>query len=221
MPIETVAPAARAESFLGDLAGVVSHDLNNLLNTMLLQVTILEHKGLPDELRGETAVIRQTGRAAAALLKQFQEHLRPERPRVETVDLNGVVRTAAASWGKKVNLKLAAALPPIQGDAAEMARALALLLAEAGAVSSQVPLVETALADERVLSRIGDGGPPMSEDALARFFEPFQRFRPGSDGLRLPIGRALVRRLQGNIRAENRPEGGVVLVVEWRRADTP
>jgi len=218
-PPSASAGSPRDESLHGDLCSLVAHDLNNLLNTMLLQLTILERKGLPEELLSETAVIRQTGRQAAALLKHLQDHVRPETSPLLPLDLNELVREVFAGRNG-VRLELAAHLPRVQGRPEELRQALQMLVADiaASAPDSSLILARSEVAEDRVLLHISDEGPSVSPEDLPRHFGPFFRPRPGSDGVRLPVCRAMVRRLHGSVRAENRAEGGMWHVVELRRA---
>ena len=62
---------------------------------------------------------------------------------------------------------------------------------------------------------VEDEGPGIPEADLERVFEPFVRLEvsrsrdTGGSGLGLAIARSIVRSHGGDIRLENRPEGGV------------
>src|SRR5947209_5007276 len=58
---------------LGELTSSVTHEFNNLLNNIMLHMAVLEQRGLSDELRAETSQVKQAGRQAATLIKQFQQ----------------------------------------------------------------------------------------------------------------------------------------------------
>jgi len=67
----------------------------------------------------------------------------------------------------------------------------------------------------KVMIVIDDDGPGVPEDAVARLMEPFERLEPsrgrrtGGAGLGLAIVKALAKSQHGNLRIENRPEGGL------------
>jgi signal transduction histidine kinase len=62
---------------------------------------------------------------------------------------------------------------------------------------------------------VDDDGPGVPEEAAARLMEPFERLEPsrgrstGGAGLGLAIVKALAKSQHGNLRIENRPEGGL------------
>ena len=72
---------------IGELMGPVSHEINNFMNAMMLQLSVVEPK-MPEETRGELAAIREQAANAVAVLKQLRDCRRrkPRTPR--TVDLH-------------------------------------------------------------------------------------------------------------------------------------
>ena len=60
---------------------------------------------------------------------------------------------------------------------------------------------------------VADTGSGLSEELLARLFQPFVTRRPDGTGLGLWISRGLVERYGGDIRAGNRSGGGAVFTV--------
>lgn len=73
---------------------------------------------------------------------------------------------------------------------------------------------------------ISDDGPGIASDLLDQIFEPFFRADPARQqkipgaGLGLTISREIIRRAGGDIRIANRPEGGLVQVVELPSINT-
>ena len=210
-----------------DLAYLLGHEFNNFLNNVFLHLSILELSGGEAKIRAEAEAIRHLGRALAAKVQQFQQLSRKHRPAPEPVDFNAAVRAAAAeaetASGIKLSLQLADDLPHVLGTILDLKHLVELLLqaatASLPATGGQIILRTHAAGHHGVLS-VADNGKSVAEDQLQRLFEPFEAVRPGSEGLKLAICRALVRRLQGNIHAENRPgEDGLTVIVELRLAD--
>ena len=67
------APSRADLQHAAEMADLVAHEINNLLNNILLHVAVLEQKGLPEALRPETGQLKQVGRQAATLVRQLQQ----------------------------------------------------------------------------------------------------------------------------------------------------
>jgi two-component system sensor histidine kinase KdpD len=111
-------------------------------------------------------------------------------------------------------------LPPVLLDYVEIDQVLSNLLENAARYTppgAEIRIVVRALAD-RVEVEVADRGPGISPAALAGLFEPFKRgdvARPpvaGGTGLGLAVSRGLIQAHGGDIRAENRPDGGARFV---------
>jgi signal transduction histidine kinase len=83
--------------------------------------------------------------------------------------------------------------------------------AEPGAVGEQAG----------ILFAVEDDGPGFPPDALAHVFEPFFTRRRGGTGLGLSIVQRIVDQHQGEIVADNRPEGGAVVTVKLPLKPSP
>jgi two-component system, NtrC family, sensor kinase len=66
---------------------------------------------------------------------------------------------------------------------------------------------------DAVVIEVADTGTGLSEELLARLFQPFVTRRPDGTGLGLWISRGLVERYGGDIRAANRAEGGALFTL--------
>jgi two-component system sensor histidine kinase HupT/HoxJ len=75
----------------------------------------------------------------------------------------------------------------------------------------------------RAIIRIADTGPGIPGEAIGRIFDPFFTTKPVGEGtgLGLSISYEIVTKHGGEIRAENRPEGGAVFTLELPVARVP
>ncbi len=75
-------------------------------------------------------------------------------------------------------------------------------------------------ADDSAIIEVADSGPGLSDELLARLFQPFVTRRPEGTGLGLWISRSLVERYGGDIHAGNRaaPGNGAVFTVSLKTA---
>jgi signal transduction histidine kinase len=233
---------------VADLIDVATHEFNNILNNILMHLAIVERSNIPAALRDQTVAIRQKGLRDVDLVRRLQKLSRGQQPQQQPIDLNQVVRDTAAALngggdladpecviypfasaadggrGVRLQVDLAGDLPPALGNYFDLKHLLKLLLVNAAAVMGSGPgsiTVRTRRLDQAVQLCVEDPGPSLNPEELSKLFELFAVARPGDDGARLVICKAVARRLQATIRGENRPEGGMVFVVELRPADTP
>src|SRR3954470_24396288 len=78
---------------VGEAAGVVSHELNNVFNNFVLMIAVLKRR-LPEEVREELTPLRQQALLAADLQRQFDQYRGRRRQLPVPTDLNEVVRAA-------------------------------------------------------------------------------------------------------------------------------
>jgi two-component system C4-dicarboxylate transport sensor histidine kinase DctB len=200
-----------------DLATVVAHEFNNVLNNIQLQLAVIELKGGAETVHAELNGIRQIANNAAAMVRQFQAYGRKHHPPLAPVDLNAAVN-AAVSGRAAVQLRLHPNLPLILGTEADIQRLIRLLLPDNDALGSGAATITTEPDEGQVVVRMTDSGPQIPNEFILAVFEPFAVARPGYETWTLAVCKALVRRLQGTIDAANRPEGGMVFTIRFRIA---
>jgi len=226
---------------LGELAGPLVHEFNNLLNTWTLHLALLEQQtpGAAADLQG----LRQQMRRMTAQVGRFQCYRQGDPP-VEGADLGWAVSRAlqclarAAQDGPdglpleiqpadeagpnavRVSLDLADDLPPVRSHEADLERLCRFLLRNAAraarvARSSRMGNMEVTVrvfADKgEVVLTVEDSGPDVATALLPHVFEPDPKSREGVCGLELAACRSIIRRLNGRISARGRPGGGLTV----------
>jgi two-component system, NtrC family, C4-dicarboxylate transport sensor histidine kinase DctB len=217
---------------VGEVTGPMVHEVNNFLNVCQLHVAVLEAE-VPEGLRADLTEIRRQGAALTALIKQLQKYRQRQQAGLQPVDLNAAVRAAVDALRRApvpgrhgergapaVHLQLAPDLPPVPGSFADLKRLADFLLANAAAAGGDRLTVRTEAAAGKVVLRVEDSGPAIAPELLPRLFEPEVVGRPGTEALELAACKGLVRRLQGKILGENRPGGGVAVIVELTAKQT-
>jgi CheY-like chemotaxis protein len=140
-----------------------------------------------------------------------------------------------------VRLELAADLPPIQADPAQVRQVLVSLVtnaaeaseARAGGVivSARVAEVTPGAADanfalvpppgQYVVLTVSDTGTGMTPDVRARMFDPFFTTKFAGRGLGLAAVLGIVRAHEGGIRVQSAPGRGTEVAVYWPVATGP
>src|SRR5688572_16270885 len=68
---------------MGELARPLVHEVNNFLNTIMLQLAAMQ-PGLPPQFADDLQVIRRRGKQLAQLVQQWQRQPRCEKPSTRT-----------------------------------------------------------------------------------------------------------------------------------------
>jgi Signal transduction histidine kinase len=216
---------------LGRLAATIAHDFNNVLSAVGGYADLLQSDGtLPESARQDVAEIVQAAERGRVLTKQLAAVARRPKTTLGPVIVNEVVRAAArvvedaAGAPIALSLSLAPELPPVHADAAQLAKVLAQIMANArDAMPAGGPLaVATVLVTEADASTVQitvrDSGSGMDGATRERCFEPFFTTRrdSGHRGVGLTMARAYILEMNGRIAVESLPGQGTAVVVTLR-----
>ena len=215
----------RSDELKTALLRSVSHDLRTPLTSIIAAGTALDSPTLTEEERHQLseAVVAE-GERLSRLVENLLDVSRLEsglaEPRLEPVDLTGVLGAARESLGEDagvVRLGIDAEIPALTADPVQLERAFANLLANAIRHGGGQPvLVRAREVGGRLVVRIVDRGPGIPEPERERIFEPFyRREHGGGSGLGLPIAKGFVEASGGEIAAESVPGQGSTFVVSF------
>ncbi|HYH54737.1 MAG TPA: ATP-binding protein [Solirubrobacterales bacterium] len=215
----------RSDELKTALLRSVSHDLRTPLTSIIAAGTALDSPTLTEDERHElsTGVVAE-GERLSRLVENLLDVSRLEsglaRPRLEPVDLAGVLEAARESLGgdaAAVRLGIDAEIPALTADPVQLERAFANLLANAVRHSGGQPvLVRSRKVGSRLVVRVVDQGPGIPEQDQERIFEPFYRRESGEgSGLGLSIARGFVEANEGEISVESVPGQGSTFVVSF------
>jgi K+-sensing histidine kinase KdpD len=231
MKAEAIEAAAlrRSDELKTALLRSVSHDLRTPLTSIIAAGTALDSPTLTEPERHELseAVVEQ-GQRLAHLVENLLDVSRLEsgsaEPRREPIDLVGVLEAARESLGGDgalVKFGIAAEIPELVADPAQLERAFANLLINALRYGEERQvLVRSREVGGRLVVRIVDQGPGIPEGERERIFEPFYQ-REGSEGsgLGLSIARGFIEANGGEIAVESMPGQGSTFVVSFALVD--
>jgi two-component system cell cycle sensor histidine kinase/response regulator CckA len=226
---------------LGILAGGIAHDFNNLLVAVLGNADLALMQ-LPQSVSGYQNVqeIKTAAMRARELTNQMLAYSGKGRFVVRSLQLGDVVREMGqlleAAIPKKVSLRydLAAKLPPVEVDAAQIRQVVMNLVTNAAeAMGDQGGRITLAsgqqLADEAYLKtsylhqdlpagdyvfiEVSDDGCGMDPDTRERLFEPFFTTKFQGRGLGLAAVLGIVNGHRGTIKVHSEPGHGSSLKV--------
>lgn len=204
---------------VGEIVGPVAHEFNNLLNTLLLQIAVLEQT-CPEALKEDIAGLKQHGRTAAALVRLVQQYRRQSSSEEPQCDLNEAVKAAVAAVHAgalprdvKVGFMPGGGLAPVRAGFPDVKRLASFLLGNAVLSGCQEVMVRTETGARGVALVVNLTGPSVDPAFLTRLAAPALAAREGTAGLELAAARSLTRRLGGELSA-GPTEGGVRVTVE-------
>jgi two-component system sensor histidine kinase KdpD len=219
----------RSDAIKTAILRAVSHDLRSPLTAIRAATEGLESTALDLSDSDREALLttidveaKRLDRLVANLLDLSRLELGAAEPKPQLWTLETLVGQALASLGAeadRVEVSLAADLPPVEVDGAQIELVLANLLDNALKFSSPSDPVELAgeSTDGVVTVIVADHGPGLDEGDLERIFEPFEQGRATSrgTGLGLAIARGFAHANGAALRAETGSPGArFVLTLE-------
>ena len=215
-PLWTSAEAAR----------LIAHELNNCLNAISLQNSVLKAK-LSADFAPSLAVIRQQTLGAGDLIKRLQQYRLASSAPPGEVDLTAAARDAAGDGSRYPSPVQVEANGPVllRGMGTELKRLVLSLLANvranAGPGTAPPVTVTVRPVDDKAQLILERTGGTRAADAALTAVEPFPT--PGSTryGVDFLAACAIARRYRATIRADENALDGLPLVVEFPLKEEP
>jgi nitrogen fixation/metabolism regulation signal transduction histidine kinase len=224
--VTTLAQAQRDAAW-AEVARRLAHEIRNPLTPIQLSAERLQHK-LHAKLEEEDAavlrratdtIVNQVG-AMKSMVNEFSEYARTPSASLVRVNLNKLIKDVASLYGEErfnLKLRLESSLPDIAGDATMLRQVLHNLIqnAQDALVEQSSPSIEliTELDLDRVKLIVLDNGQGFSIDLLTHAFEPYVTTKSHGTGLGLAIVKKMIEEHRGQIKLENRAEGGACITI--------
>ena len=219
---------------LGQLAGGVAHDFNNILTGIILSAhTLLAHRGLEPDMVPDVQTIINEAERAGRLVRQILDFSRRSVLEVSPIELSPVVHEAFELLRRtlpaniRLILELGADQHLVSADASRIREVLTNLALNAKtampdggelriALSTETfkpgrePPVDEMPAGNWVCLSVSDTGVGMSPEVASHLFEPFFTTRPVGEGSGLGLAQVhgIVTQHRGYVDVETEPGSG-------------
>jgi PAS domain S-box-containing protein len=217
-------------SSLGRVAAGIAHEVRNPLSGINIYVDTLEKLiQNPGEEEQITRIVRQIKSASAKIenvIRRVYDFTKPSEPQLISADINKPAREAfelaSVTLRKKnirVDIDLAADLPPCRFDPQLIEQVLLNLITNAAEAIEQHPSecrigIETRLHAGLVRITVHDSGRGVPAELHERIFEPFYTTKHGSSGIGLSITQRIIDDHGGTFSIDSGPWGGAAFNID-------
>ncbi|HAT32819.1 MAG TPA: sensor histidine kinase [Janthinobacterium sp.] len=219
---------------LGQMSASITHELNQpltALRTMSDNAVILLERGRLDDAKKNLATISQIAGRMGAITGQLKGFARKSTTSLTSVSIPTAVGNALFLVERRMEVEKVRFAMHLPGDdvfalceSNRLEQVLVNLFTNAldsmAGCAVRALTVDVVEENERVLIRVADSGPGLSDEERARLFEPFFTTKPQGVGLGLglAISEQITRQFGGVLRAENPPAGGALFTIELHTA---
>lgn len=208
--------SALLEAERGLMAGI-SHELRTPLARLRLELELLKDQNVPEKrVAAMEADVEDIDRLIGEVLESSRLSIGERSLHLDSVRLREVVEEALSQEPLPHHeVRLEGESRPVAGDRKRLVRVVRNLLENAGKYAPKETEVSVRVGEHTI--EVADRGPGVPDAELQRLFEPFYRGERGRRaaatgfGLGLMIAKQVVELHGGQIEAENRPGGGLVV----------
>lgn len=228
----TVLNRAQRDAAWGEVARRLAHEVKNPLTPIQLAAERLRRRFLgrlsPEEgelIDRATHTIVTQVEALKTMVNAFADYARPPQLATRSIALHALLDEVLDLYENDQRISLTRQLadgePRVRVDAGRLRQALHNLIKNAleaiGETRKPQLLIGTRAIRERdqdwIELSVADNGPGLPADFGERWFEPYTTSKARGTGLGLAVVKKIAEELGGNVRAENRAQGGAMFTL--------
>jgi two-component system C4-dicarboxylate transport sensor histidine kinase DctB len=218
---------------LGQMSASITHELNQpltALRTMSDNAVLLFERGRMDDVRNNLKTISQVVARMGTITGKLKGFARKSNAELGPVSIHTSISNALVLVERRIQLDQVTFQLRIDKadiyalcDSNRLEQVLLNLMTNAldsmAGCAVRELVLEVSSKPGRVLIRVADTGPGLSDEARKRLFEPFYTSKPQGEGLGLglAISEQIIRDFGGSLRAEQ-ASAGACFVIELKEA---
>ncbi|MCK5378088.1 MAG: HAMP domain-containing protein, partial [Acidobacteria bacterium] len=216
---------------LGEVAAVMAHEINNPLAAIsMFSQMLLKGLDADSPLRTHAEVVNRNTETCKRAIRSLLDMATTSQSEEADFDLRDTVDDVVQllrpiAEGKKIVLAVEREAEDglIHSDELMLRQALVNLVMNAiqalDGREGGVVALGTEDREGSLVMTVEDNGPGIPPELRERVFEPFFTTKPPGEGtgLGLPTTRRIVKALGGDLRFEDRPEGGTIFEIHMRQ----
>ncbi len=209
---------AKHLSSLGEMVAGVSHEIRNPLGIISSSAELLQKKIPPsDPMNKFPAIIIEESSRLNNIITDFLNYARPKAPNRLNCRIADVIgknisflETQIGSKGFVIRTQFDRELPLIQADSDMLYQAFLNIFINAMQAMPEGGeiIVRGTINNNNLWIAVDDQGGGIPEGALEKIWDPFFTTKDKGTGLGLGIVRNIIEAHNGQVRIDNRPEGG-------------
>lgn len=206
---------------LGEFSAGLAHEIKNPLTPikMLIQRAYEQNEPLEGT---DLVIVNDELKRIDKIVSQFLDYARMNKPQIEIVDINKLVKDVVALTKQKIEksgvdllINIDDTLLKFKTSADGLKQVVINLILNALQAMPQGGILTLVVKhdDEHVRIEVSDSGVGMTEEQLNKIFDPFFTTKQGGTGLGLAVVWNIVETLNGKIEFFSEPEQGTNVIV--------